>query len=84
MLIEEEDGNAGGGNELIDLRSVCTKFRSGVAVDRCLTYSMRFIQNEHVEAVPFGGHELIEVLEYLLNAWSAVTGHFAQRLGEGA
>ncbi len=45
---------------------------------------MRLVGDEDVEAVGVGVHELVEVAEERRRAGSAVAGHLAQRLGEGA
>ena len=83
MLIEQEDGHASGGDQLVDLRAPGTGFGSGVTILGGGPHPMGFIQDQDVEAVALGLGELVEVFEQAGGATAFATADLAQGHGEG-
>lgn len=82
ILVEKKHGDARRSDQLVDLRAVRSESRLGISIHRRLPDSMCLVEDEDIKTVAVGGHELIEVLEHLLNSWGAVSRHLAKGLGE--
>ena len=83
VLVEQEDGDAGGVEELVDLSARTLTQRLGrVAVDGLLPQTVRLVEDEHVQPVLLRGHEAVEVHEQALGPGRTLASHLAQGLRE--
>ena len=62
VLVEQEHGHAGRGDELVDLRPSGAERGTRVAVGGGLADAVRLVEDQDVEAVPLGVHELLKYL----------------------
>jgi hypothetical protein len=85
VLVEQEHRDPRSGHELVDLRSRrLTEVLGCPPADGGLTDPVGLVQDEHVQAVALGLHEVVEVLEQRPGVRRTVAGDLAQLSVEGA
>ncbi len=84
VLVEQEDRHSGGGNQFVDLRPASAELGFRVPVYGGLADAVCLVEDQDVEIVGLGVHELVEVLEHPLHALLASAGDLAKGLGERA
>jgi hypothetical protein len=78
----KKTGTRAASNQLLNLRDTGSQGRPRIPVGRCLTDSVSFVAQQHVDSIALCIDELVEVLEQRPNPRGAATRDLSQGLGE--